>query len=239
MTEPLTPVALPKSSPFAVVVAIFVTTLITANIISVKVIEVGPWQVPAGVVIFPIAYIAGDVLTEVYGYRTARRVIWLGFACNALAVAAIALAGALPAPAFWTAQEAYDRILGFTSRLLVASFAAYLIGEFVNAIVLARLKVATGGRYLWSRTITSTVAGQGLDSLVFITLAFAGTSGMDADDLLALIVTQWLLKSAYEALATPLTYLVVNHLKRVEGVDAFDRDTDFNPLAFTGSHGAD
>ena len=230
--------ASPASSPFVAVVTVFVTCLIVANVVSVKLIAVGPWTVPAGVVVFPIAYVVGDVLTEVYGYATARRVIWLGFACNALAVAAIALAGELPAPTFWEAQPAYDRILGYAPRLLAASFAAYLVGEFANAVVLARLKVATGGRYLWSRTISSTVVGQGLDSLVFVTLAFAGTTGLGFDALRELIVTQWLIKTAYEVAATPLTYLVVDGLKRTEGVDAFDRATDFNPFAIAGSGGA-
>ncbi|HEY8446253.1 MAG TPA: queuosine precursor transporter [Thermomicrobiales bacterium] len=218
---------------FVVVVAAFIACLITANIISVKLITVLRWTVPAGVIIFPIAYIVGDVLTEVYGYASARRVIWLGFACNALVVAAVAIAGELPAPDFWDGQAAYDRILGYTWRLLAASFAAYLVGEFANAIVLARLKVMTGGRFLWLRTISSTVIGQGLDSLVFITIAFAGTAGMDLDGLRRTIVTQWLIKTAYEVIATPLTYLVVSTLKRIEGQDAYDYDADFNPFALT------
>jgi uncharacterized integral membrane protein (TIGR00697 family) len=164
----------------------------------------------------------------VYGYRAARRVIWLGFFCNLLAVAAIYLGGILPAAPVFEAQAAYERILGYTPRLLAASFLAYLVGEFANAIVLARMKVATNGRFLWSRTIGSTLVGQGLDSVVFILLAFAGT--IPASVMLAAVVTQWLIKSLYEALATPLTYLVVNRLKRAEGLDVYDRDTNFNPL---------
>jgi uncharacterized integral membrane protein (TIGR00697 family) len=206
-----------------------VTTLLTANIIAVKLVALGDLVVPAGVVVFPLSYIFGDVLTEVYGYRQARRVIWLGFLCNLLMVAAIWVGGLLPAASFWDAQPAYERILGFTARLLVASFAAYLVGEFANAYVLARLKIATRGRWLWTRTVGSTLVGQALDSAVFITLAFAGVMP-GADALLTAILTQWLLKSAYEIVATPLTYGVVYFLKRAEGLDSYDYDTRFNPL---------
>ncbi len=214
---------------FIVISAIFVTCLITANIIAVKLVSVGGLVVPAAVIIFPISYIFGDVLTEVYGYSATRRVIWLGFACNLLAVAAIWSAQVLPGASFWEAQSAYERILGYTPRLLAASFLAYLAGEFANSMVLAKMKVATGGRWLWSRTMGSTLVGQGLDSLVFISLAFAGT--IPTEGLAAAIVTQWLVKVAYEAAATPVTYIVVGHLKRQEHTDVYDRRTDFNPLA--------
>lgn len=212
--------------------ALFVTCLITANIIAVKLAQVGPLIVPAGIVIFPLSYLFGDVLTEVYGYAVTRRVIWLGFAGNLLAVVAIAVAGALPAPAFWASQPAYDQILGFTPRLLVASFVAYLFGEFLNSFILAKLKVLTGGRWLWTRTIPSTFVGQGIDSLIFVSLAFGGS--MAGGALATTIGSQWLLKTAYEIVATPLTYAVVIALKRAEGVDHFDRDTDFSPLALRG-----
>ena len=214
---------------FTAAVALFVTTLITANIMAVKLIEVGGLVLPAAIVIFPISYIVGDVLTEVWGYRRARRVIWLGFACNLFAVAAIALGGALPAAGFWDGQAAYDRILGSAPRILAASFLAYLVGEFANAYVLARMKVATKGRWLWSRTIGSTVIGQGLDSAIFMTVAFIGV--IPAEALLGAVLTQWLVKTAYEALATPLTYAAVGFLKRREGVDVYDTETRFNPLS--------
>jgi uncharacterized integral membrane protein (TIGR00697 family) len=214
---------------FVAVVALFVTCLITANIVAVKLVDIGGIIVPAGTVtLFPISYIIGDVLTEVYGYRRARQVIWLGFACNVIAVLAIYATQILPAAAFWDGQAAYERILGYVPRLLIGSFAAYLVGEFANAFILARLKVMTGGRWLWTRTIGSTVVGEGLDSLVFVSIAFAGT--VSGHQLLRTILTAWLVKTGYEALATPLTYLVVNYLKRTEGVDAFDRATDFSPL---------
>jgi len=155
-------------------------------------------------------------------------VIWLGFLCNLLAVGAISLGLVLPAASFWEGQAAYEQILGYAPRLLTASFVAYLIGELANSFVLARMKVATEGRWLWSRTIGSTVVGQGFDSLIFVLIAFYGTIPTSA--LLSVILTQWVLKSAYEALATPFTYLVVGRLKRAEGVDHYDRDTSFNPL---------
>src|SRR5512137_1696508 len=163
--------------------AVFVTCLVVSNIIAVKIGTFGAWNLPVAVVLFPISYIVGDILTEVYGYARARQVIWIGFACNALAVGAIALGGWIPAAPFWTmagfdtpqaAQQAYQAVLGFTPRLLAASFLAYVVGEFVNAFVLAKLKLATRGRWLWLRTIGSTLAGQLLDSALFLTVAFIG-----------------------------------------------------------------
>ena len=232
---------------FPFVTAIFVTSLLVSNIIAVKLASFGSFSVgagrtlylylPAAVIVFPVAYIFGDVLTEVYGYVRARQVIWIGFACNLLAVAAIGLAGLLPPAPFWNAgiygsaeaaQQAYVAILGFTPRLLLASFVAYLFGEFLNSFVLAKLKVATQGRHLWARTIGSTLVGQLADSAIFISLAFIGI--LPSASLVQVILTQWLFKSAYEALATPLTYVVVNFLKKAENEDYFDRDTNFNPL---------
>ena len=213
---------------FVGVAGLFIASLIAANIISVKLIALGNWFVPAGVIIFPLSYIFGDILTEVYGYRSARRVIWLGFLCNLVVVGAIWLAGAWPAAPFWQGQQAWDTILGFTPRLLLASFAAYLVGEFANSFILARMKVATQGRWLWSRTIGSTLIGEGLDSLVFITIAFAGVPNFDLG---TAILTQWAVKVAYEIVATPITYGIVTYLKRTEGIDVYDRNTSFNPLA--------
>ncbi len=216
------------SNWFLLVAALFVTSLIVSNIIAVKVIDVAGMILPAAIIIFPISYILGDVLTEVYGFARARQVIWLGFLCNLFAVIAIFGGGLLPAAGFWPGQDAYDMILGAVPRILAASFVAYLVGEFVNAYVLARLKVAMEGRHLWVRTIGSTLAGQLLDSAIFITIAFAGI--MPVEILLGAIVTQWLVKSAYEALATPLTYAVVGFLKRADDVDVYDRDIQFRPF---------
>jgi len=219
------------SNWFLLVAALFVTSLIVSNIIAVKLIDVAGMILPAAIIIFPISYILGDVLTEVYGFARARQVIWLGFLCNLFAVVAITVGGLLPTAGFWGGQEAYDAILGAVPRILAASFAAYLVGELVNAYVLARLKVAMEGRHLWVRTIGSTLAGQLLDSAIFITIAFAGI--MPVEVLLTAIVTQWLVKSAYEALATPLTYAVVGFLKRVDDVDVYDRDIHFRPFAIS------
>jgi uncharacterized integral membrane protein (TIGR00697 family) len=223
---------------YPLVAAVFVTTLIISNIIAVKLVQLFGLILPAAVVLFPIAYIFGDILTEVYGYARARQVIWIGFFCNLLAVLAIWLAGALPGADFWSAgvysspadaQQAYQAILGFTPRLLVASFVAYLVGEFINAFVLAKLKVRTQGRMLWLRTIGSTIFGEGADSAIFITIAFFGL--IPNDGLVTAILSQWGFKVAYETLATPLTYLVVNWLKKVEQQDFYDEKTNFTPFS--------
>jgi uncharacterized integral membrane protein (TIGR00697 family) len=223
----------------SLVTAVFVTTLIISNIIAVKLVQIGGLFLPAAVILFPVAYIFGDILTEVYGFAQARRVIWTGFACNLLAVIAIWLGGLLPAAPFWsagaftnadTAQQAYQAILGFTPRLLAASFTAYLVGEFLNSLVLAKLKVRTQGRFLWVRTISSTIVGEGADSAVFITIAFLGI--LPGGSLGTAILSQWLFKVSYEVLATPLTYLIVTWLKRVENEDYYDRQTNFSPISF-------
>jgi uncharacterized integral membrane protein (TIGR00697 family) len=229
------------SQRFLIIAAVFITCLIASNIIAVKLITLGlgPWQLgslelpaplPAAIVIFPLSYIFGDILTEVYGYRQARRVIWLGFFCNLVAVGAFWVAGQIPAEDA-DVQTAYDRILGYTPRILAASFAAYLVGEFANSFVLAKLKIETGGRFLWARTIGSTLVGQGLDASVFIAIAFGGT--LPGAVLGGIILTHWLVKTLYEVVATPFTYIMVNYLKKKEGVDTYDYDTDFNPLMVT------
>lgn len=212
---------------FVAVAAFFVTALVVANIIAVKLVELGGHVFPAGLVIFPLSYLLGDVLTEVYGFRAARAVIWLGFACNLVALGAIQAAIHLPAAEFWADnQDAYETVLGTTWRIFVASLAAYVVGEFANAIVLARMKVATRGRFLWTRTIGSTIVGEGLDSAIFITVAFAGTGASLADP----ILTTWVIKVAWETAATPFTYALVNYLKRREGLDVFDRETRLLPV---------
>ncbi len=216
------------SARFVAVTGIFITCLIISNIIAVKIISVGGRSLPAAIIIFPISYIFGDILTEVYGYRTARKVIWLGFLCNLFAVIAIWLGGLLPSASFWQGQAAYKTILGFTPRLLAASFIGYLAGEFANSFVLAKMKIATKGRWLWTRTIGSTFVGQALDSGLFILIAFSHTMPWGA--LGIMVLTHWLVKTGYEALATPFTYWLVGYLKKKEGVDTYDYDTNFNPL---------
>jgi len=229
MTAPVTRGGPLVSVWFVALTALFVTALITANIVAVKIVEIGGLQIPAGTVtLFPLSYIFGDVLTEVYGFARARQVIWLGFGCNVIAVGAILITGVLPAADFWQDQAAYDTILGFTWRLLLASFAGYLVGEFINSIVLARLKLLTRGRWLWSRTISSTVLGQFFDTGIFILIAFAGV--IPESELLRTFLTAWLVKVAYETLATPLTYAVVGYLKKVDNSDVYDHEASFNPF---------
>jgi uncharacterized integral membrane protein (TIGR00697 family) len=213
---------------FITCAALFVTCLLTANIIAPKLIMVGGLVLPVAIIVFPISYILADVLTEVWGYAATRRVIWLGFACNALMVLVIWIGGWIPPAPFWRGQAAYAETLGQAPRILAASFVAYLAGEFANAFVLAKMKVWTQGRWLWMRTIGSTIVGEGLDSAVFITLAFAGILPVWA--LAGVAVGQWAVKVLYEAAATPVTYAVVRWLKSREGLDTFDYRTDFNPV---------
>jgi hypothetical protein len=217
------------SHRFVVIAAIFITCLITANIIAVKPISFG--GLPAAIVIFPISYIFGDILTEVYGYRQARRVIWLGFFCNLLVVIAIWLGQLLPPASVWEGQEAYESILGFTPRILFASFLAYLVGEFSNSFVLAKMKLATKGRWLWTRTIGSTIVAQALDAAVFIPIVYIGR--FDLSFIAMASLTHWLAKVGYETVATPFTYKVVNFLKKKEGIDTYDYKTNFNPFSIS------
>ncbi len=217
------------SHRFVVVTTLFVTCLITSNIIIAKQISIGGIILPAAIIIFPLSYIIGDVLTEVYGYQQARRVIWLGFLCNLVAVTAIWIAKILPSAPVFEAQSAYERILGSTPRFLLASFVAYLAGEFTNSFVLAKMKMLTKGRWLWSRTISSTLLGQGVDTLIVLTVAFLGV--LPVSVLGIMILSHWLVKSAYEVIATPVTYVIVGYLKRKEGVDIYDYGIDFNPLS--------
>jgi uncharacterized integral membrane protein (TIGR00697 family) len=209
-----------------IIIAVFITCLITANIIAVKVVKLGWLTVPAAIFVFPVSYIFGDVLTEVYGYRVARRVIWLGFSCNVVFVFFAWVGQVLPPAAFWGDQEAYKSILGFAPRLLAASFCGYLAGEFANSFVLSKMKILTKGRWLWSRTIGSTVVGQGLDTTIFITLAFIGTGATVP----TMILSHWVAKVGIEAICTPATYAIVNRLKSSEGIDTYDYKTSYNPF---------
>jgi len=217
------------SHRLVIVTAVFVTCLITANIIAVKIISLGFVILPAAIFVFPLSYIFGDVLTEVYGYRWARRVIWLGFSCNLIFVVFAWVGQVLPPAPFWEGQAAYERILGYTPRLLAASFSGYLVGEFANSFILAKMKILTQGRWLWSRTIGSTIVGQGLDTLLFITVAFIGTPSFVP----IMILYHWLAKTIIEAVATPFTYAVVNYLKKKEAIDTYDYETSFNPFSIS------
>jgi len=212
-----------------IIIAVFITCLITANIIAVKVIDLGPFTLPAAIFVFPLSYIFGDVLTEVYGYRVARRVIWLAFGCNLILVFFTWIGQILPIASFWEGQGAYERILGFAPRLLAASFCGYLVGEFVNSFILSRMKIITKGRWLWSRTIGSTIVGQGLDTSIFITLAYIGTGSPVA----TMILHHWFFKVGIEAVCTPATYAIVRWLKKKDGIDTYDYDTRYNPFIIT------
>ena len=215
---------------FMIIAIIYVTCLLLSNLVAGKM-----WAVtesitlPAAVILFPITYIFGDVFTEVYGFKKARIIIWMGFACSFFAVAVYLVTIALPHPGFWDGQEAYKTVLGTTPRVALASFAGYLFGEFSNSVVLSKLKVATKGKKLWIRTILSTLVGEGLDSIIFVMISFWGT--MDNATVLRMILFQYLFKVIYEALFTPVTYAVVNWLKNKEGIDVFDNGVKYSILA--------
>ena len=222
---------------YDLVMAAFVAILLLSNIIgaskpSFVTLPGGTqWSFGAGVLFFPISYIIGDVLTEVYGYARARRVIWTGFAALVFMAFMAWVVVQLPPAQGWPGQPAYEFVFGNSWRIVAASMVAFWAGEFANSFVLAKMKVWTGGRMLWMRTIGSTVVGQGLDSLIFYPLAFWGLAGWPPEQLWQVVVSQWLIKTVWEALLTPVTYLVVGALKRREGVDIYDTATDFSPFA--------
>jgi len=225
---------------FEYVMAAFVAILLLSNVIGaakpsyVALPNGVQWSFGAGVLFFPISYILGDVLTEVYGYANARRVIWTGFAALAFMALMAAVVVALPPAQGWPGQDAYEFVFGNSWRIVLASMLAFWAGEFANSFVLAKMKVATGGRHLWARTIGSTAIGQGLDSLIFYPLAFYGLAGWPVEQLWQVILSQWLIKTGWEAVLTPVTYVVVGFLKRREGIDVFDATTDFSPFAQSG-----
>ncbi|MEO6153003.1 MAG: queuosine precursor transporter [Croceibacterium sp.] len=229
---------------FEYCMAAFVAILLLSNVIgaskpSYVTLPGGThWSFGAGVLFFPISYILGDVLTEVYGYANARRVIWTGFAALAFMAFMAAVVVALPPAKDWPGQASYEFVFGNSWRIVLASMIAFWAGEFANSFVLAKLKVLTGGRHLWTRTIGSTIVGQGLDSVIFYPLAFYGLAGWPIDQLGQIVVSQWLIKTAWEALLTPVTYAVVGFLKRREGIDVFDSGTAFSPFAHSGTAGA-
>ncbi len=207
---------------------LFLTCLLVSNVIAGRLILVFGQALPSAVILFPITYILGDVFTEVYGFGRTRRVIWAGFAANLLMSLVFLAAIALPAPSFFKDREAYATVLGMTPRIVLASLIAYWAGEFANSITLSLMKKATGGRYLWTRTISSTVVGQGLDTAIFIAIGFAAL--VPPGVLIQMMVAQYLFKVGYEVILTPLTYLVVGAVKRKEGLDTFDTGTVYNPF---------
>jgi uncharacterized integral membrane protein (TIGR00697 family) len=214
---------------YDLVLAGFVTVYLCSNLIGpAKAVTVAGFTFGAGVLFFPISYIFGDILTEVYGYARARRVIWAGFGAMAFASLMATVVVALPPAKDWPFQDAYQTVFGQTPRIVAASLTAFFAGEFVNSYVLAKMKIWTEGRWLWTRTIGSTLAGEGVDSLLFYPLAFFGV--WDNALLATVLLTNYVLKVLVEVVMTPVTYKIVGWLKRVEDEDYYDRTTDFNPF---------
>jgi hypothetical protein len=221
---------------YDIVMAAFVAILLLSNVIgagkvaTITLPGIGPWPFGAGILFFPLGYVIGDVLTEVYGYARARRVIWVGFAAVLFMAFMSWVVVSLPPAPGWTNQPAYEAVFGQVPRIVGASVVAFWAGEFVNSYVLARMKLWTKGRYLWSRTIGSTIVGQGVDSLIFYPLAFLGAAGWSGHLVVEVLFTQWALKVGWEVILTPVTYAVIGWLKRAEGIDVFDKGTDFTPF---------
>ncbi len=220
---------------FLCITCFFVTCLLISNIIAGKLSQILGMTLPAAVIIFPITYIFGDVLTEVYGYERARLVIWIGLAANLLMSLMFMITVMLPYPKFWTQQGAYAAVLGLTPRIAGASVVGYFGGEFANSFVLSKIKLLTKGRWLWVRTIGSTVVGEAIDTLLFIFLAFAGSLPLGV--LVGMAGSQYIWKVGYEILATPLTYQVVGWVKRREQIDTFDYQANYNPFRLEEPHG--
>lgn len=215
------------------ITALFVTVLLISNVASTKIVAFGPLTFDGGTILFPLSYIFGDILTEVYGYARSRKVIWLGFVAALLMSITFIIVGALPAAADWQNQDAYNKILGLTPRIVIASLIAYFAGEFSNSFTLAKLKIITQGRQLWLRTIGSTLIGQVVDTALFILIAFTGV--VPNSLLWTLILSNYLFKCGVEILFTPITYWLTGWLKQQEHEDYYDRDTDFNPFRLTGA----
>jgi uncharacterized integral membrane protein (TIGR00697 family) len=215
---------------FDLIAGLFVAVLLISNISASKLVELLGFPFDGGTLLFPLSYIFGDILTEVYGYSRSRRIIWLGFFCNALAALTFAVVAGLPAASVWPNQDAFVAILGVVPRIVLASFIAYLAGEFSNSFVLAKMKILTQGRWLWTRTIGSTLVGEGVDTMIFCTIAFAGT--IPGHSLWLMILFNYVFKCGTEIVFTPVTYLVVGFLKRHEQMDVYDVGTRFNPFLF-------
>ena len=213
---------------YDIVIALFVLCLLISNLAATKLVSAGSLILDGGAVLFPMTYILGDVLTEVYGYRYARRAIWLGFAGMILAVACFTVVGLMPYPPEYTSQSSFEAVLGFFPRIVVASLAAYLVGQFVNAYVLAKLKVRTGGEKLWLRLISSTFFGEFFDTIIFCLIAFGGV--LAGGDMVNYILVGWLFKTGIEVVLLPVTYRVVDTLKRAEGIETYDKKADFSPF---------
>jgi len=221
---------------FDFVMVAFVVVLLLSNVVGaekrsfVTLPGIGPWPFGAGILFFPIAYIIDDVMTEVYGFARARRAIWAGFGALLFLAVMEWTVVRLPVAEGWTGQAAYERVFGSGWRIILASMTAFFVGDFLNSVVLAKMKIWTEGKYLWTRTIGSTVIGEGADSLIFYPLAFYGMTDWPISALGAVMLSQFILKVGWEVVLTPVTYAVVGWLKRREGVDVYDVGTDFTPF---------
>ena len=208
---------------------LFAICLLISNILATKIILIGSWAAPAGVLIFPIAYVINDVIAEVWGYQKARLIIWSGFAVNIMAVLFFTLALVVPAAPFWQNQEAFATILGSTPRIIAASLLAYLTGSFLNAFVMSKVKILMKGKDFSVRAILSTLVGEAADSFIFIIIAFAGNLPINV--LIGMIFTQATIKTIYEIVILPFTIIAVKWVKKVEGVDTFDESISYNPFS--------
>ena len=214
------------SVPFMVLGIVFCVCLVAANLLETKVIQLGPIAVTAGLIVFPVSYIINDCIAEVWGFRKARLIIWMGFLMNFFVVALGQIAIAIPAAPFWEGEEAFDFVFGMAPRIAAASLTAFLVGSFINAYVMSRMKVASQGRHFSARAILSTVAGESADSLIFFPLAFGGL--MPVNELIKMMVVQVVLKTAYEIVILPVTIRVVNYIKRVDDSDVYDEHISYN-----------
>jgi len=216
---------------YDLILGLFVAVILISNVASSKILDLGPFTFDGGTILFPISYIFGDILTEVYGYKRSRRVIWTGFFAAFLMSVIFIVVGKLPPAADWPNQDAYDKILGLTPRIVVASLIAYFAGEFSNSYTLAKMKIFSKGKWLWARTIGSTIVGEGIDTMLFVFIAFYGV--FPGNLLLAVLISNYIFKVFFEAAFTPFTYMIVGFLKRKEQCDVYDHDTDFNPFSIT------
>ena len=211
------------------ITGLFVAVLLISNTASVKILDLGWFTFDGGTIFFPFTYIFGDILTEVYGYKRSRRVIWIGFFCVIVMALVYAIVGFLPAAADWGMQDSYMSILGIVPRIVFASLIAYFAGEFSNSYIMAKMKIWTKGKFLWMRTISSTIVGEGIDTILFVIIAFYGL--MPNSLLLAIVVSNYVFKVGMETLLTPFTYIIVNFLKKKEHEDYYDTNTNFNPFS--------
>ena len=228
MTNGLTAMTQNNKQYLPVITGIFCVVLALSNTLDTKIFSLLSFNLPAGIILFPLGYVFGDILTEVYGYKEARKVIWTGFACLLLTVIFYSIAIELPPADFWKGQESFAATLGHVPRLVVASVAAYFCGEFCNSYVIANMKAKMSGKNMPARFVASTVVGQAVDTVVFVMIAFLGVLPTAA--LPGIIVSGWVFKVGWEILALPISLSFAKWLKRAEGVDVYDTDTDFNPF---------